>query len=129
MDSLSLSALEKTVKTLMSPVDEETWRKVGLFDKVDQLKGGPEGLSKKDYITTGFLSSQSTSPLHFPMTSKPVIPPSVTPSTGLLSNFKPQSSLLSPSSQQGHREPLETTLSAGFIERRGSPTKRLSDWC
>jgi hypothetical protein len=60
LDSLSLNDMERTIKSLMSLVDEETWRQVGLFNKVDQLKSGPEcfsTISKNAFKTTGLPSS------------------------------------------------------------------------
>jgi len=124
MEFPSRSALENIFKTLMSLLDEETWRLVGLYDKVDQLKGGPEGLfATKDHLNIVFPNKHTTHSLPYPEISKPISSPSVPPLSDLLPNSNPFSSLQSPSSHKGLREPLETSLLVGFNRKAWKQNK------
>jgi hypothetical protein len=122
--------LDGKVKTLMNPDDEENWRRMGLFDKVDELQKGPLGLAPS-----------LTNPSHFsdvsctPSSSARPLPSAVESDLPPLEDIWVKPSLLFSLDLQtlllllrdlGILK-LRDSLSL-FVVRSGKPTRRLNAW-
>jgi hypothetical protein len=127
MDSVFIKDMEHKVKTLMSPDDEETWRRVGLFDKVDKLQKGPLGtasISNKVIHSIGHFCNPSHLTLQNPSSLEPILPPSNDIWASTQSTFMHPGPSNFSSSQQGHREPHAQVQSASFRQKLWKANKK-----